>query len=67
MLDTGKTTVWTIHNNITNDILGKIKWYGPWRQYCLHTIDNVVFNDGCLSDIIRFIKQLMEERKHQPK
>jgi len=67
MSDTGKTTIWTIHNNTNDAMLGKIKWYAPWRQYCLHTIDNVVFNDGCLSDVINFINQLTESRKSSSK
>jgi hypothetical protein len=58
--DTGKTTRWSIHNNRSNAYLGEIKWYGGWRQYCFFTTMDAIFNDGCLLDILDFIKQLKD-------
>jgi hypothetical protein len=59
-----KTGVWDICSKSSGCVLGQIRWYGPWRQYCLHTNigDQVIFNEGCLTDIIDFMKQLKEER-----
>lgn len=54
-----KTSVWECRNNRSNDVLGVVQWYGPWRQYCFHpSVLQVVFNVGCLMDICDFIKQL---------
>jgi len=58
-----KTDVYNIVGKRNEFILGRIKWYGPWRQYCLHSISGIVLNTGCLTDIQHFIKQLMDERK----
>lgn len=60
--ETTKTSKWICRSNRSNSDLGIVKWYGPWRQYCLVT-SGAVFNSGCLSDVIDFIQQLMDERK----
>lgn len=65
--DTGKTEIWNILSKSSGFILGKISWYGPWRQYCFLPSPNSVFNNSCMSDIQKFIKILMEDRrKAQP-
>jgi hypothetical protein len=60
-----KTSTWSIRNNKSGSLLGVIKWYGPWRQYCFFpsSYGEVVFNKGCLEDINDFITQLMEIRR----
>lgn len=54
------TSTWECRNNHSDDCLGTVKWYGPWRQYCFfpEPIDGLVFNDGCLKDICHFMGQL---------
>lgn len=61
--NTGLTKVYDIVGNRNDYILGRIKWYGPFRQYCLFAISGIVFNTTHLKDIQHFIKQLAEERK----
>lgn len=43
--DVRKTRIVNVINRSSKAVLGQIKWYGPWRQYCyfpsLHTIYNV--------------------------
>ncbi len=58
-----KTSVWSCLNNKSKSVLGIIKWYGPWRQYCWFPFGGTVFNRGCNDDINDFITQLMDERK----
>jgi hypothetical protein len=60
---TGKTDVYDVLSKSSGTILGHIKWYGPWRQYCFMPSPYCVFNNGCMTDIINFINELMEERK----
>ena len=60
---TGKTHVVNILSKSSGFILGKIKWYGPWRQYCFFPTAETIFNIGCLEDINKYIKDLMDERK----
>lgn len=65
--DTGKTEIWNILSKSSGFILGQIKWYGPWRQYCFYPSPYCVFNNTCMSDVQKFIKNLMEDRrKAQP-
>jgi hypothetical protein len=58
-----KTSVWVCKNIRANQELGQVKWYPAWRSYCYFPTVQAVYNDGCLKDIVDFIKQLMDERK----
>ncbi len=49
---------WMVVNNKSGKILGWLKWYSSWRQYCFYPLYDTMFNDSCLADIIDFIKQL---------
>ena len=61
--DTGKTEVWNIISKSSEFILGQIKWYGAWRQYCFWPTTHTVFNVECINDVANAIKELMEKRK----
>ena len=60
---TGKTEIYDVLSKSSGGVLGHIKWYPAWRQYCFFPSPQCVFNNGCMSDIIGFIKGLMDERK----
>ena len=64
--ESGKTTRWTVRNRRSSDPIGKILWYGPWRQYCFFPDDATVYSVGCLADIQDFIGQLKESRNANP-
>ena len=53
-----KTVIYRCINNDHYTVLGEVKWYGPWRQYCFLPAEECVFNVGCMRDIIDFIEQL---------
>jgi hypothetical protein len=57
-----KTTRWFCSSNSSDDVLGIVKWYAAWRQYCFFPSEDSIFNNGCLADIQDFIKQLMQDR-----
>lgn len=61
--DTGKTEIWNVLSKRTEYILGQIKWFGHWRQYCFWPSPHSVFNVGCMDDIKKFINELMEKRR----
>lgn len=61
--DTGKTEIWNILSKSSGFILGQIKWYGSWRQYCLFPASQCVFNTSCMKDINDAINELMAERR----
>ena len=41
--------------------LGKITFYGSWKQYVFEPISNAIFNDECLRDIIQVIQDKNKE------
>ena len=53
-----KTVVYECRSIKTTESLGVVRWYGPWRQYCFFPGKDTIFNVGCMSDVIDFIKQL---------
>lgn len=59
-----KTSVWSCRSvRIPAVELGRIIWYGSWRQYCYAPCQQTVYSEGCLADIMYFIAQLMQARK----
>lgn len=53
--------IYECRNKKTDDILAYIEYYKPWKQYCFTQADsNIIFSEGCLADIIDFIKQLKQ-------
>jgi len=57
---TKKTKIIDIHNN-HDELLGFIKWYGPWRAYCAHI--GGIFDVKCLFDVIVKVAELNTEHK----
>lgn len=45
-----------IINNKSNDMLGEIYYYPPWRQYVVGFFEGCIFNNTCLRDIIDFME-----------
>ncbi len=64
LFSTGKkTNKWFVVAKRSDAMLGEIKWYGPWRQYCFFPAMETIFNVGCLNSICEFISEEMEHRK----
>ena len=59
------TIVYDVVSKTQGAILGTIKWYAAWRQYCYFPKGDTVFSGGCLSEIRGFIEGLMERRKSE--
>ena len=58
-----KTKVYHIFSESSDELIGTIKWFANWRQYCFYPEPNTIWNRGCLIDINSFLKELMDERK----
>ncbi len=60
-----KTKKFEVYNKEYNELLGRIKWYGAWRQYAFmpESKKELVFEKTCLKDISEFLNNLMNERK----
>ena len=59
-----KTAVFMLVTNSRYDVLGFVKWYAPWRQYCFFPDKDMVYSRGCMREINEFIDLLMDDRKN---
>jgi len=58
-----KTRIFRCTNRL-DDVLGDVRWYSHWRQYCFEPESSMlIFAKSCLDDISDFIEQLMNARK----
>ena len=51
--------VYRIRNNRTHDQLGVISYYNPWKEYVFSSIEECVFNNSCLRDVLDFIEKVI--------
>lgn len=58
----GKTEIHSVNSRSSGAILGVIKWYGAWRQYCFFPANDTIFNRGCMEDIISYSSKLSHAR-----
>jgi len=57
----GKTKRFQIRNRKSGKVIGEIKWYSHWRQYCFFPLGGTVFSAGCMKDIQGFISRAMDD------
>ena len=60
-----KTKTFNCRNSNTYDLLGEVKWFGRWRQYCFFPNHETIFNSICLNDISNFLQQLNKGHKEK--
>ena len=58
-----KTRVIAVKNIHHQEVIGIIKWFGRWRQYCFFPSTETVWNINCLNDVNSVIIMLADERK----
>ena len=59
----GKTKRWNVVAKASPTIsLGTVRWYAPWRRYSFQTTESI-FDDGCLQEIVDFVKKVTAEHK----
>jgi len=59
---TGKTKIFRVEN-IGGLELGIIKWECGWRRYVLNINNSMIFDSGCLKEVVCFLDKLMSDRK----
>ena len=55
-----KCATYTIRNRRDASIIGFVRWYPSWRQYCFFPTYDTAWSAGCLADVQGFLKQLKE-------
>jgi len=65
--NSGKTGRFAVTNRKSNDVLGVIVWYGPWRQYAFAPTTEyaTVYSPGCLRDIADFLRETTDEHREK--
>jgi len=58
-----KTDTIIIESKSGGYILGRIQWFGRWRQYCFFAYNETIWNSGCLEDVNEVINELKEQKK----
>jgi len=61
----GKTKRFEVISKNYGHSLGRISWYGAWRQYVFSPAFETCYSKDCLKDIEDFLNNLMIERKHE--
>jgi hypothetical protein len=56
LMEKPKTKVYGVFNKRADAVIGVVKWYPHWRQYCFFPEPDTVFSVGCMNDINDFIK-----------
>jgi hypothetical protein len=52
-----KTNIYGVFTK-TDDLIGIVKWYPRWKQYCFFPDKETIWNNGSLKDLQNFIKQV---------
>lgn len=61
-----KTNIYYIYTDEDKEILlGRVKWYSPWRKYCFYPEDNIVWDNKCLTELVEYLNKLNYEYKHK--
>lgn len=55
MSESGKTALFDVIAKRGNTRLGRIKWFGRWRQYTFYPDADTTYSEGCLTDIADFL------------
>ena len=56
------TKVWRVLSRRHGDLLGFVKWYALWRQYCFYP-EGIVLSSKCMRDIEDFLVQVNDEHR----
>lgn len=58
-----KTSIWRLVCKTNGRILGEIRWYSPWRQYCLYAVNKSIWSRSCNDQVNEIIQELMDMRR----
>jgi hypothetical protein len=56
-----KTKVWPVFSK-SQELLGEIRWFGPWRRYVFSTRE-ILLEEKCMADLSEFIIARTAEHK----
>ena len=59
----GKTLLWDVVTVDDNTLLGRVRWFAPWRKYVFAPLPDTLFEQDCLRTIAGQIEQKTAEHR----
>ena len=59
----GQTLIVNVISKGHGDLLGKIHWHWPWRQYCFFPEEKTTWSASCLLDVMNYLNKLNKDHK----
>lgn len=59
-----KTRIFNVYN-CNHKLLGHVKWWTSWRQYCFFPLDSSLYNTDCMYDLAEFCYYVTCEHKNR--
>jgi hypothetical protein len=59
--DGRKTRIWEVTATATDEVLGRISFWGAWRKYIFSPLAGTFFDASCLEEISSFTAQVTKE------
>ncbi len=56
-----------MHNRITAEVIGTIKWFGRFRGYCLFPEPETVWSKSCNEEVNKFLDKVNSEHREDLK
>ena len=63
LIGSRKTHEYSVVNRHGDYEIGRIAWYGEWRQFCFFPAEETVWSDGCLADVRDALAKIAAARK----
>ena len=58
-----KTSIYCVKIRESNILIGFIKWYIDWNEYCFFPMKDTIFNQESINDINKFIDRITKVRE----
>lgn len=55
-----KTEVYSVLTRSHDELIGEMRYFAKWRQYCFFPIKDTVYSKECLGDLLLFIQDVLE-------
>lgn len=60
----GKTGLWDVVDSGDN-IIGRVRWHGPWRKYVFAPETLTIWEENCLETVSKFLEaQTLDHREN---
>ena len=58
-----KTHKFSVSSRYSGALLGYVKWFVQWRQYCFFPLNGAIFDKSCMREIAEFSERATETHR----